>query len=214
MKLKQSNAVVLLFAIRYRHVYIIWPGSAGSYEGASERWHCSDGCRGKNGMAGKEEVACTTSQSFQLTLPVSRVFLSLPTSFPGQTGYTNLRYSRQYMDPAAINRVRLNASPGYTAEYICLFVCSYNMPESVMSTCVFSCRPKYSFRENRSAYKVFMWLVIRNFGSSDIGTYNCVSTNSLGRAEGTLRLYGESECRWKEPTLINRVDWILNISFL
>ncbi|CAH1964636.1 unnamed protein product [Acanthoscelides obtectus] len=34
-----------------------------------------------------------------------------------------------------------------------------------------------------------MWLVIRSFSPSDIGTYNCVSTNSLGRAEGTLRLY-------------------------
>ncbi|XP_021921564.1 lachesin-like isoform X1 [Zootermopsis nevadensis] len=49
--------------------------------------------------------------------------------------------------------------------------------------------PKYSIRENRSTYKVFMWLMIRSFGRSDIGTYNCVSTNSLGRAEGTLRLY-------------------------
>lgn len=36
-----------------------------------------------------------------------------------------------------------------------------------------------------------MWLVIRKFSSSDIGTYNCVSTNSLGKSEGTLRLYGE-----------------------
>jgi hypothetical protein len=58
---------------------------------------------------------------------------------------------------------------------------------------LFSYRPKYSIRENRSAYKVFMWLMIRSFGRSDIGTYNCVSTNSLGRAEGTLRLYGESD---------------------
>lgn len=49
--------------------------------------------------------------------------------------------------------------------------------------------PKYTIRENKSAFKVVMWLVIRHFGSSDIGTYNCVSTNSLGKAEGTLRLY-------------------------
>ncbi|CAH0553574.1 unnamed protein product [Brassicogethes aeneus] len=48
---------------------------------------------------------------------------------------------------------------------------------------------KYTIREDRSGYKVFMWLVIRGFSTSDIGTYNCVSTNSLGRAEGTLRLY-------------------------
>ncbi|RZC41019.1 I-set domain containing protein, partial [Asbolus verrucosus] len=49
---------------------------------------------------------------------------------------------------------------------------------------------KYTIREERSGYKVFMWLVIRLFSTNDIGTYNCVSTNSLGRAEGTLRLYG------------------------
>ncbi|XP_063218508.1 lachesin-like [Bacillus rossius redtenbacheri] len=48
---------------------------------------------------------------------------------------------------------------------------------------------KYAIRENRSSYKMYMWLVIRAFGKADIGTYNCVSTNSLGRAEGTLRLY-------------------------
>jgi hypothetical protein len=35
--------------------------------------------------------------------------------------------------------------------------------------------------------------MIRSFGRTDIGIYNCVSTNSLGRAEGTLRLYGESD---------------------
>jgi hypothetical protein len=102
--------------------------------------------------------------------------------------------------------------PAYRAEYICLCVCLFVLTTR-LSNCVFSCRPKYSIRENRSAYKVFMWLVIRSFGSSDIGTYNCVSTNSLGRAEGTLRLYGESHCRWTEPTVMNPVDWILNISF-
>ncbi|XP_030748206.1 lachesin-like [Sitophilus oryzae] len=48
---------------------------------------------------------------------------------------------------------------------------------------------KYAIREDRSGYKVFMWLIIRSFSPNDIGTYNCVSTNSLGRAEGTLRLY-------------------------
>ncbi|KAG8314905.1 hypothetical protein J6590_082195 [Homalodisca vitripennis] len=49
---------------------------------------------------------------------------------------------------------------------------------------------KYSIHENRSTYKVYMWLIIRSFSRADIGTYNCVSTNSLGRGEGTLRLYG------------------------
>jgi len=36
-----------------------------------------------------------------------------------------------------------------------------------------------------------MLLIIRSFSENDVGTYNCVSTNSLGRAEGTLRLYGK-----------------------
>jgi neurotrimin len=58
---------------------------------------------------------------------------------------------------------------------------------------MFCFRTKYTIREERSGYKVFMWLVIRQFSSNDIGTYNCVSTNSLGRAEGTLRLYGQSK---------------------
>ncbi|XP_049940869.1 lachesin-like [Schistocerca serialis cubense] len=49
--------------------------------------------------------------------------------------------------------------------------------------------PKYVVRESRISYKVYMWLVVRRFSRSDVGTYNCVATNSLGRGEGTLRLY-------------------------
>ncbi|XP_041980673.1 lachesin-like isoform X2 [Aricia agestis] len=49
--------------------------------------------------------------------------------------------------------------------------------------------PKYTIREEKTSYKVSMWLTIRQFAKSDIGTYNCVSTNSLGKSEGTLRLY-------------------------
>ncbi|XP_022824651.1 neurotrimin-like [Spodoptera litura] len=49
--------------------------------------------------------------------------------------------------------------------------------------------PKYVIGEGRSSYRVMMKLTIRNFSKNDIGTYNCVSTNSLGKSEGTLRLY-------------------------
>ncbi|KAL0273385.1 UNVERIFIED_CONTAM: hypothetical protein PYX00_006063 [Menopon gallinae] len=49
--------------------------------------------------------------------------------------------------------------------------------------------PKYMIKENKSNFKVVMWLLIRQFSGADIGTYKCVSTNSLGKAEGTLRLY-------------------------
>ncbi|CAB3253841.1 unnamed protein product [Arctia plantaginis] len=49
--------------------------------------------------------------------------------------------------------------------------------------------PKYSISEERISYRAMMKLTIRHFSKSDIGTYNCVSTNSLGKSEGTLRLY-------------------------
>ncbi|XP_076259520.1 lachesin-like isoform X2 [Rhynchophorus ferrugineus] len=48
---------------------------------------------------------------------------------------------------------------------------------------------KYIVKEERIGYTVFMWLIIKSFSAKDVGTYNCVSTNSLGKAEGTLRLY-------------------------
>lgn len=50
--------------------------------------------------------------------------------------------------------------------------------------------PKYGITEQRTGYKGIMRLTIRSFSPTDVGTYHCVSTNSLGRAEGTLRLYG------------------------
>lgn len=49
--------------------------------------------------------------------------------------------------------------------------------------------PKYSVREERSGYKVLMELAIKGFTEQDVGSYKCISTNSLGRADGTLRLY-------------------------
>lgn len=52
-------------------------------------------------------------------------------------------------------------------------------------------RPKYSVREERTGYTVLMWLLIKKFTEKDVGSYKCVSTNSLGKADGTLRLYGK-----------------------
>ncbi|KAJ1522305.1 hypothetical protein ONE63_002602 [Megalurothrips usitatus] len=48
---------------------------------------------------------------------------------------------------------------------------------------------KHAIVEHRKNYKVYMSLLIRSFQEDDIGVYNCVSTNSLGRAESTIRLY-------------------------
>lgn len=44
---------------------------------------------------------------------------------------------------------------------------------------------------NRSAYSVQMRLVIRNIQQNDLGGYKCISKNSIGDAEGNIRLYGK-----------------------
>lgn len=51
---------------------------------------------------------------------------------------------------------------------------------------------KYKMTEiNNSYYSVQMKLVIKRFRKSDLGGYKCISKNSIGDAEGTIRLYGE-----------------------
>ncbi|XP_053670274.1 lachesin [Anopheles nili] len=49
--------------------------------------------------------------------------------------------------------------------------------------------PKYGITEDRHGFRTNMRLVVRSFSPADVGTYHCVSTNSLGRADGTMRLY-------------------------
>jgi len=49
---------------------------------------------------------------------------------------------------------------------------------------------KYFMTEiNNSYYSVQMRLVIRRFQKSDLGGYKCISKNSIGDAEGNIRLY-------------------------
>ncbi|XP_068917269.1 lachesin-like isoform X6 [Tenebrio molitor] len=49
---------------------------------------------------------------------------------------------------------------------------------------------KYYMTEiNNSYYSVQMKLVIRRFHKSDLGGYKCISKNSIGDAEGNIRLY-------------------------
>jgi neurotrimin len=51
---------------------------------------------------------------------------------------------------------------------------------------------KYQMTEiNSSHYSVQMRLVIRRFNKNDIGGYKCISKNSIGDAEGNIRLYGK-----------------------
>ncbi|KAF0763717.1 lachesin-like isoform X1 [Aphis craccivora] len=53
------------------------------------------------------------------------------------------------------------------------------------------CAPKHILRETISGYKAAYYIVIKMFDQSDVGTYNCISTNSIGNSEGTLRVYAE-----------------------
>lgn len=51
---------------------------------------------------------------------------------------------------------------------------------------------KYHMTETaNSYYSVQMKLVIRKFQKSDLGGYKCISKNSIGDAEGNIRLYGK-----------------------
>lgn len=51
---------------------------------------------------------------------------------------------------------------------------------------------RYSMTENESSmYAVQMTLVIQKLHKADMGGYKCISKNSIGDAEGTIRLYGE-----------------------
>jgi len=49
---------------------------------------------------------------------------------------------------------------------------------------------KYTVIEERTSdYKQRMLLKIENFQESDVGVYTCISTNSLGKSDGTIRFY-------------------------
>jgi len=49
---------------------------------------------------------------------------------------------------------------------------------------------KYMVMEERtSEYSTRMQLQIRDFQATDVGVYTCISTNSLGKSDGTIRFY-------------------------
>ncbi|CAO1407499.1 unnamed protein product [Diamesa hyperborea] len=63
--------------------------------------------------------------------------------------------------------------------------------------------------ENNSMYAVQMVLVIRKLHKADMGGYKCISKNSIGDAEGTIRLY-EMELSKKKNS--NRYNYDENSS--
>lgn len=47
------------------------------------------------------------------------------------------------------------------------------------------------WEEKVSLYEIRMRLTIRNFTNTDLGTYKCVSTNTMGRANSTVHIFGK-----------------------
>ncbi|XP_025424160.1 lachesin isoform X1 [Sipha flava] len=48
---------------------------------------------------------------------------------------------------------------------------------------------KYVTSDTENSYRIHMRLTIRDLGQSDFGNYKCISKNSLGETEGSIRLY-------------------------
>eukprot|EP00095_Tigriopus_kingsejongensis_P011549 maker-scaffold33_size549341-snap-gene-4.31 protein:Tk11549 transcript:maker-scaffold33_size549341-snap-gene-4.31-mRNA-1 annotation:"PREDICTED: lachesin-like" len=49
--------------------------------------------------------------------------------------------------------------------------------------------PDFEISNDMSSYQSEMTFKIKRFTNDDVGTYTCIATNSLGRKEGTIRLY-------------------------
>lgn len=50
---------------------------------------------------------------------------------------------------------------------------------------------KYEASFSDNAYKMHMKLIIRSVAMSDYGSYKCISKNSLGETDGSIKLYRE-----------------------
>ncbi|XP_073972764.1 lachesin-like isoform X1 [Rhodnius prolixus] len=48
---------------------------------------------------------------------------------------------------------------------------------------------KYLTKSQDNSYRTYMKLTVRNLTSRDFGSYRCISKNSLGETEGSIRLY-------------------------
>lgn len=53
---------------------------------------------------------------------------------------------------------------------------------------------KYTTTIMENSYRAHMRLIVRNLTTSDFGSYRCISKNSLGETEGSIRLYRKPMC--------------------
>lgn len=52
-------------------------------------------------------------------------------------------------------------------------------------------RPRYYLEEVKTDYKVKVYLNIQYLEQKDLGTYKCSASNSMGSANGSIRVYGK-----------------------
>ena len=50
---------------------------------------------------------------------------------------------------------------------------------------------KYVIDYEENSYRAYMKLTIKSLQEGDFGNYRCISKNSLGETEGSIRVYGE-----------------------
>lgn len=64
---------------------------------------------------------------------------------------------------------------------------------------------KYTTSIMENSYRAYMRLTIRNLQAGDFGNYRCISKNSLGETEGSIRLYGKMNHLWIMKGAIKKI---------
>lgn len=73
----------------------------------------------------------------------------------------------------------------------CIFLHEYIYVLVIICSNFYFSGSKYEPVTLENNYKVHMKLTIHNVGPADFGSYKCVSKNSLGDTDGTIKLYCE-----------------------
>lgn len=72
---------------------------------------------------------------------------------------------------------------------------------------------KYHMTEiNNSYYSVQMKLIIRRIHKSDLGGYKCISKNSIGDAEGNIRLYGKPKLHLLSDLQLSNYEMLMSLT--
>lgn len=78
-----------------------------------------------------------------------------------------------------------------TGSHIDILTDTFNLLSPVLSFYLSCYRNKYTTQEKKSGYKVVMVLTVHNVTKTDIGTYTCIASNTVGKADASIRIYGK-----------------------